>query len=188
MLLFAVGLSMAPAVSAADLVKICDIGIAKRQRVEVLRESPIGSTYVYSTRHGGMVTPFFGGPEQSRGDSVSMRCVGIYAQALIVWGEFTANALQGFVLLSPPGGASVERLDFAEKVPPARLYLGRREVVVAFPTMGLGETNARYVLYRHAFGLHGGDQVEASNVLPSPTGFEVIQLEQSEQIGSKSAM
>jgi len=47
--------------------------------------------------------------------------------------------------------------------------------------MGLGETNARYVVYRHTFGPQSRDQVEASNVLPSPIGFEVIQLTQSKK-------
>ena len=180
-LILAIGLSLSSLVAAADLVKVCDVGVAKRQRVEVLREEQIGSTYVYSIRHGGIVTPFFGDSEQSRGDPVSIVCVGKSTQALIVWGEFTANALQGFVLLSPAKGNSLERVDFAEKVPPGRLYLGRREVMVVFPTMGLGETNARYVVYRHAFGQLGSDHVESSNVLPSPIGFEVIQLEQSKK-------
>jgi hypothetical protein len=180
-LLLAIGLSMASAVTAADLVKVCDVGSTKRQRVEVLRESRVGPTYAYSIRHGGTVTPFFGDPEQSRGDPVSVRCIGKFARALIVWGEFTANAVQGFVLLYPQSGDSLERLDFAEKVPPSRLYLGRRETMVVFPTMGLGEANARYVVYRHGVGPQSRDQVEASNVLPTPTGFEIIELTQSKK-------
>ncbi|MYN44033.1 hypothetical protein GTP23_02995 [Pseudoduganella sp. FT93W] len=181
-LYIAFGLSLASALNAAELVKVCDVGVAKRQRVEVLREARIGDSYIYSIRHARTVTPFFGGPEQSRGEPVSIRCVGKFARALIVWGEFTANALQGFVLISPKDGASLARLDFAEKVPPSQLYLGPREVMLAFPTMGLGETNTHYVVYRYRFGPPSGEQVEAGDILPSPDGFEVIQLNQSSKV------
>lgn len=175
--ILALGLSLASTLNAAELVNICHIGAEKKQRVEVLREAQIGTTYIYSIRHGGAVTPFFSTPVQSRGDPVSIQCVGKTAQALIVWGEFTANALQGFVLVSAKNdGASLARLDFAEKVPPSQLYLGHHEVMLAFPTMGLGEHNARYVVYRYALGLKHNAQVEARDVLPSAKGFEVIQL------------
>ena len=71
-LIFAIGLSLASALNAAELVKVCNVGVAKRQQVEVLREARIGTTYIYSIRHDGIVTPFFGDLEQSRGDPVSI--------------------------------------------------------------------------------------------------------------------
>lgn len=185
-LILAIGLSLASVLNAAELVKVCNVGVTKRQQVEVLREARIGTTYIYSIRHDGIVTPFFGALEQSRGDPVSIRCVGKFARAMIVWGEFTANALQGFVLMSPKNGAPLARLDFAEKVPPSQLYLGPSEAILAFPTMGLGETNAHYVVYRYTFGPPIRDQVEADDILPSPNGFEVVQLNQSKKVRLKN--
>jgi len=120
------------------------------------------------------------------GSTLSISCVGKFARALIVWGEFTANAVQGFVLISLKNGASLARLDFAEKVPPSHLYLGPREVMLAFPTAGLGETNADYVVYRYAFAPQISNQVEADDILPSPNGFDLIQLNQSNKVRMKN--
>jgi hypothetical protein len=156
--------------NAADVVVRCDLGGPAERVVEVVRDAPIGSTHVYYLRQNGKRTPFFSTPEQSRGDVVSAACVGRHRRALIVSGEFTANALQGFVMVG------TERIDFAEKVYPGWLFLGPSEIVVAFATEGYGETNARYVLYRHRIGQSGDDQIEAANELPATREFEQIKL------------
>lgn len=159
---------------AAEMVSACDVGAKSRQRVEVTREARLASTYVYYLRQGRQRVPFFETAEQSRGESVLVQCVGKSQRVLIVSGEFTANALQGFVVSYPSTGAGLKRLDFAEKSRPIWLYLSASQVMVVSATFGYGETDAKYVVYRHVVGLE--DQTEAVNELPPVAGFERVKL------------
>lgn len=176
-LLYALLFGVGSTVNAAELVKSCILGADSSQRVSIIRDSKIASTYVYSLQQQGVRTPLFGTPEQSRGDSVKAECVGHRQRALIVSGEFTANALQGFVIAYPPSAAAPERLDFAEKMRPGWLYLGPHEIKVVFANSRYGESNANYVMYRHIFGKSDDDQSVPLEELPSPSG-ELIRLKQ----------
>lgn len=173
------GICLAPASYAAELVKACDVGTHPAHRVEIIRDSQIASTHIYYLRQSGKRTPLFESPERSRGDSVLAECVGKKSRALIVSGEFTANARQGFVITYHPGSEVPERLDFAEKATPHWIYLGPQEIIVVIPTFGYGETDAKYVAYRHLTGQIDGDRVDAMNQLPAQSGFEVIRLKSS---------
>lgn len=157
---------------AAELVKACDVGAP----LAIVRDSKIADTYIYYLQQGGKRRPVFGDPDQSRGSDVVAQCVGKNIRALVASGEFTANALQGFVITSPRGSSTPERLDFAEKNRPQWLYLSKHEIIAVVPTMGYGETSARYVAYHHAVGLSNADRVDAIDQLPSTGGFEVINL------------
>ena len=162
---------------AAELVTTCDLGGKASSRVDVVRDSKIADTYVYYLRQKGSKRPFFEDKDSSRGSSVQIACVGSHARALVVTGEFTANALQGFVLSRNPKNAVVERLDFAEKNRPAWLYLSPSETDVVIPTHGYGETNKKFVVYRQFVGSGAEPQVVPTDELPARDGAEVIKLD-----------
>jgi hypothetical protein len=162
--------------SASGVVTSCDVGGTASSRVDVIRDSKIADTYVYYLRQNSSMRPFFEDKDSSRGSSVQIACVGSHAPALVVTGEFTANALQGFVLRRNPKNGVVERLDFAEKNRPAWLYLSPSETDVVIPTHGYGETNKKFVVYRHFVGSTAEPQVVPTDELPARAGAEVIEL------------
>jgi hypothetical protein len=176
LMISALCISIASTSYSAELVKACDVGSHPSRTVEVVRDSKIASTYVYYLRQNGKRTPIFESPDQSRGESVLVECVGRKRRALVVSGEFTANARQGFVISSIGDAGELDRMDFAEKSPPQWLFQGEHEVIVIIPTSGYGETNSAYVAYRHTAGTHAADRTEAIDRLPSRSGFEVLRL------------
>ena len=166
----------ATSVLAAEPVLTCKLGPRPSQNVAVVRDLKIASTYVYYLQHGKVRTPFFGSLDNSRGSLVNAQCVGKKQRALIVSGEFTANALQGFAITHFPDSDRPERLDFAEKNRPMRLYLAPHEMLIVVATGGFGETDAKYVAYRHVAGLSEQYEAQGMNELPSPSGFDVFNL------------
>lgn len=162
--------------AAAELVTSCDVGGKASSRVDAIRDSKIADTYVYYLRQNGSVRPFFEDKDSSRGSSVQIACVGSHARALVITGEFTANFLQGFVLSRNPINGVVERLDFAEKNRPDWLYLSSTETAVVIPTHGHGETNKKYIVYRHFLGSVSEPQVVPMDELPARAGANVIEL------------
>lgn len=160
----------------AELVKRCDLGGRPSEKIAVVRDSKIASTYVYYIQQGKVRKPFFGDRDQSRGADVRVECVGKKSRVLIVSGEFTANALQGFAIASLAGADAPDRLDFAEKGRPSWLYLAPNEMAVVFETLGYGDSDAKYVAYRRA---GGQDQVEGVDQPPSQEGFDVVDLRPS---------
>ena len=162
--------------AAAELVKTCDVGSKPGSRVEAVRDSKVADTYVYYLRQNGSTHPFFENKDSSRGSSVQIACVGSHARALVVTGEFTANFLQGFVLSRNPVNGMVERLDFAEKNRPVWLYLSASETDVVIPTHGFGETNKKFIVYRHFVGSGAEPQVIPMDELPARADAEVIEL------------
>ena len=162
--------------AAAELVKTCDVGSKAGSRVDAVRDSKIADTCVYYLRQNGSTRPFFEDRESSRGSSVQIACVGSHERALVVTGEFTANFLQGFALRRNPANGVVERLDFAEKNRPAWLYLSPSETDVVIPTHGYGETNKKFIVYRHFVGSGAEPQVIPMDELPARADAEVIEL------------
>jgi hypothetical protein len=120
--------------------------------------------------------PFFEDKDSSRGESVRIACVGLRTRALVVTGEFTANFLQGFVLSRNPISGVVERLDFAERRRPGWLYLSPSETDVVIATHGYGETNKKFVVYRHYLGSDAEPQAVPMDELPARAGAEVVKM------------
>lgn len=164
---------------ASELVLTCNVGAKTAKRVEIVRDSGIGDTHIYYVRQEGGIQPVFGNPDDSRGSDVHIACAGEKQHALVVSGAFTANFLQGFVLTHNPATGKIERLDFAEKQPPEWLYLGAKKTLIVVPTNGYGETNKKYVMYRHLAGATTDGEPVGMDKLPAIGRFEVIQLEQS---------
>jgi hypothetical protein len=175
LLLFAALLSSTCS-AVGEVVSSCNIGPGPTVRVEVTREHQIADTWVYSLRHSGRTRPIFTEDETSRGSSVQTACVGSKNHALVVSGEFSANALQGFVLTYVPGKSGPGRFDFAEKRRPAWLFLSNEETILAVPTGGLGETSKRYVAYRNATGVNGEPSGQGVDWLPDARRYEKINL------------
>lgn len=170
-------LFVSPFVSATELMLTCNVGAKAAKRVEIVRDSNVGDTHIYYLRQDGEMHPFFGSPNDSRGSDVHAACAGKKQRALIVTGAFTANFLQGFVLVQNPAAGLIERLDFAEKSPPAWLYLGASNTMVVWPTHGYGEINKKYIVYRHVAGIKTDMEAEGTDRLPAADQFEVIRLE-----------
>lgn len=107
---------------------------------------------------------------------VNAQCVGKTQRALIVSGEFTANALQGFAITYFADSDRPDRLDFAEKNRPMRFYVAPHEMLIVVATGGLGETGGKYLAYRHVAGRSEQDEAQGMNELPSSSGFDVFNL------------
>lgn len=167
---------MASASLAAEAVQVCKLGAKASSRVELIRDDPVASTHIYYLQYAGQRTPLFGTKALSRGADVAAQCVGTRQRALILSGEFTANALQGVALTNNPRTHKIARLDFAEKDRPRWLYLGPQHLMVVVPSSGYGESDARYTLYRHRFSGKGHDRVMHVPELPPTTGSEIIDL------------
>lgn len=162
--------------SALEPVLSCDVGSKVKQRVEIVRDSEMASTYIYYVRRDGKLQPFFNNSDDSRGSDVHVACVGAQQRALVVSGEFTANFLQGFVLIRNPRDSKIERFEFAEKSPPGWLYLGTSKTLLVLPTHGIGEINKKYIVYRHVIGAKKDADAFGVNQLPDVAKFEVIKL------------
>ncbi|MBY0239635.1 MAG: hypothetical protein K2X55_10010 [Burkholderiaceae bacterium] len=97
--------------------------------------------------------------------------------ALVAYGEFTSNFLQGFVIVRGTPGGMLHRLDFAERSPPQWIYIGHDETLAIMPTHGRGEYGGRkYIVYRRANRDGAEADVSGADVLPPAGGFEVVQL------------
>jgi hypothetical protein len=161
----------------AEVFAACDLGGDPTSRVEVIREAPVADTYVYLLRQNGKATPIFSDVDSSRGASVSAVCVGRTNRALVLSGEFTANAVQGFVLTYRPANQKVGRLDFAEKSRPKWLFLSKDDTIVVIPTHGLGETSKKFVAYRTQKGSIDAATGEGIDQPPKAKGYEKIDLD-----------
>jgi hypothetical protein len=165
-----------PFVVAAEVVTACDVGAGPKMRVEIIRETPIADTYIYLLRQNGKATPIFSDLDNSRGTSVHTACVGRKNRALVLSGEFAANAVQGFVLTASPEGRKLGRLDFAEKVRPNLIYLSKAQTIVVIPTGGFGETSKKYVSYTNATGSNDEPMVKGIDQLPDAGAYEKIDI------------
>lgn len=132
----------------AEVLVSCNIGPGPTSHVEVLRENRIADTWLYSLRMNGQITPVFSEKDISRGSSVYVQCVGEKNHAIVLAGEFSANALQGFVLTYNPKKASLGRLNFADKLRPIAIFLNEKQTMAVVPTNGLGETGEKFRIYR----------------------------------------
>lgn len=161
---------------ASEVVQTCKLGTGPGLRVSVTRQAKAADSYIYAWRGPGGSHLFFESREASRGSAVRIICAGNDTHALVVFGEFTANALQGFVLRENPSTHRLDRLDFAEKVPPAWLFLGTSKTQLAFETGGYGETDKKYVIYSKAIGSDGDADSYGEDILPAAEGTQAIRL------------
>lgn len=171
------GIAAATSASAADVVQTCRLDGGASNTVRVTRERPIADTFVYSLHYAGKTEYFFNDEENSRGGPVKVMCAGKKERVLVVYGEFTANYLQGFALVHNRSSGKITRLDFAEKGPPVWVYRGGSEVIVVAKTFGAGENGGKpYVAYRYLIGKENEPIIEGMDAPAPPRGFEAIKL------------
>lgn len=170
-------LASTQAAAATTHVATCQLGSVPASTVKVTKRHPIFDTDIYELHYAGKTTYFFTDEEGSRGGPAKVICAGKKQRALVAYGEFTANYKQGFVLVFNHATGKIERLDFAEKAPPAWLYLSEHEAEVVLPTDGAGENGTTpYVVYRYIKGRKKQPEPEGLETPKPPAGFEVIQL------------
>ncbi|WP_139179182.1 hypothetical protein [Lysobacter sp. yr284] len=157
----------------------CELGNARDKRaVVVTAQDAESGAATYYLRYGGKpVQPAIRDIEHSRGLDARLSCVGRKRRAMLLFGEFGAGYPHGVVLSYNPATAAFERIDFAERALPSRIYLGERGSLVVIPTGGRGETDARYVVYRYAAGKGQDEESEATDELPATAGYTVIALD-----------
>ncbi len=132
-------------------VKTCQLG-SSGPTVTLLRSHRIGDTFKYFARVSGQAAkPIFeGDDDQARGTLIKATCAGTNAaRTLVVSGEFFGSGYpKGVAYAWNASQQKLERVDFAERAFPSRVYLNPTGMQLLFPNSG-GETLAKFVLYQH---------------------------------------
>jgi len=163
---------------SAHAVTTCRLGPAAAHVIKASREQEIAGSYIYTLRYARRTQYFYGSPDMSRGLSVQITCIGKRQRALITYGEFTSNFIQGFVIVRSPQTGEIHRLDFAERSPPQWLYTNNDETMVVIPNNGTVEYgNNKFIVYRRANRDGAEAGVRGVNALPPSRRFEVTQLQ-----------
>lgn len=153
--LFCAVFAISSQVHAAKLVLRCSLGAnhSSSNVVELRRSHPIFHTYLYSLnvpKQGGGGSLYEGDPEDSRGQLVQAACVGKKEHILVLSGEFTSNYIQGIALRfsDNEGAGGWQRLNFAERGRPTRVYASAKGMCVVIPNFGY-DSNKKYIVYRY---------------------------------------
>ena len=172
-------LMLIPLVSfGAEVMQTCQLGNQDTHVIKVTREKEIASSHIYALHYSGRPQYFFDSADASRGLSVHISCIGKKQRSLLVYGEFTSNFLQGFVIVRDHTTGKLHRLDFAERSPPKWVYMSNRQTLVIMETHGVTEYGKKkYVVYRRAHEDGAEVHVSGANALPAADGFEVVVLQ-----------
>jgi len=104
---------------------------------------------------------------------IKATCAGTKAaRALVVSGEFFGSGYpKGVAYGWNAPQQKVERMDFAERAFPSRIYLNPTGMQLLFPNPG-GETSAKFVLYQHDAA---SDRTEtlSTDTAPEPSGSTI---------------
>ena len=159
----------------ANKVLSCQLGA--RQSATLLRDHRIADTYVYYLEKQAVRTMLFAGNEdESRGRAVVSRCLGNKERILLVSGEFSSNYIKGLVLRYNQRTEQWERIDFAERARPIRIYLGARHMSVVIPNHGQ-ETDKKYLIYSYVSGKGQSEINTEADSLPSTDGLGMIRID-----------
>lgn len=122
----------------------------------------------------GQIEPAFKGEPTSdaTGEVVLAKCL---HHTLLVVLKHGPPYMPGAAFRLRPGTHAVERVYFAEKSLPIRLYLSGKEMLVVIPNIG-NETNKRYLIYRYVTGQGQPDESDASDQLPNAGAYEVMRI------------
>jgi len=155
----------------------CALGANHSESVSVNRGNKIANTHVYYLQRDHDSKLVFDGEESnSRGQSVSVGCVGKSEYVMILSGEFTANYVQGFAIRYNTLKKEWERIDFAEKARPQWVYINNQEMMVVIPNIGF-EMDKRFIVYRFVAGRGADEESFSSDTLPNSTDYQVIRIE-----------
>lgn len=159
-------------IQTAHAATTCRLGIDKGTEVKIVKSSKIYDTHLYFFQIAGKgKVPLFGDKDHSRGAYVQIDCVGTKHHALVISGEFTANALQGVMFTYNPTNHKIDRMEFAEKSRPSLVYLGDTSNLLIVQTNGNGDSDKKYSIYQTSANAEA--TTEYLDNLPSATGFDV---------------
>ncbi len=159
----------------ASKVLACKLGV--NQSAILLRDHRIADTYVYYLQKQDVRTMLFADNEDdSRGRAVVSRCLGDKERILLVSGEFSSNYIKGLVLRYNRQTGQWERIDFAERARPTRIYLGARQMSVVIPNHG-HETDKKYLIYSYVSGKGQPEDSTEADSLPSADGLRMIRID-----------
>lgn len=152
-------------------VKVCELG-SSGPTVTLLRSHRIGDTFKYFARVSRQTAkPIFeGDDDQARGTLIKATCAGTKAaRALVVSGEFFGSGYpKGVAYAWNASQQKLERVDFAERAFPSRVYLNPTGMQLLFANRG-GETSAKFVLYQHDAA---SDKTETLSIDTAPESTE----------------
>lgn len=170
------------ALSSAITEKSCALGANGSERVVVTRNHPIADTWQYSLSISGKTEAIWGAENDgSRGASVQVQCIGKKEKVLLIRGEFFAAAYpKGLLLRYFNRSKTWQRIEFAERLAPIKLYLGQTDTILVFPNQG-PEYSLPFVSYQAIMGKELPASIQASKTLPKTRGYQVFNLNQSQQ-------
>lgn len=163
---------------SAATVKSCALGADGSEQVQVTRDHPIADTWQYSLTVSGKTEAIWGAQEDdSRGSSVHVQCIGKREKVLLIRGEFFAAAYpKGLLLRYFNSSKTWQRIEFAERLAPSKVYLGQTDTIVVFPNQG-PEYSLPFVTYHAIAGKKSASSTHASKQLPKARGYQVLKLE-----------
>lgn len=152
----------------------CKFGLT--QSASILRGHRIANTYVYYLQNQDVRVMLFDANEDaSRGETVIANCLGNKERILVVSGEFPSNYIRGLVLRFNQQTKQWDRIEFAERARPTRVYLSSTQMSVVIPNHG-HETNKKYLIYTYMSSTGRSIEGVASDSLPPTIGQTVINL------------
>jgi len=150
----------------------CKLG--ETQSASILRDHQIDDTYIYYLKQQETSSLLFDDNEdESRGSEVKVRCAENKERVLIVYGEFSSNYIKGLALRYNQKSAKWERIDFAERAGPVRVYMNDHHMSVVIPNKG-NETNKKFLIYNYESGKGQSEENAVANSLPPADGQHVI--------------
>jgi len=171
--------AVAGSVKAQDMKTVlrCQMGRDEVHSVELLRSHAIADTSVYYIRQDEqMPEPMYPGDEdQSRGGEIESECAGGPERVLVVSGEFPSNYTQGMAIRFNDSTREWERIDFAERMRPTRVYLDASGMRVVIPNLG-HETDKKYIVYQYVSGHGQTASPQAVNVMPRNSNSDIADL------------
>lgn len=157
-----------------EAVTSCTLGSDRSHTLALLRDHPIDSTAAYYLSKDGAapVHLYQGDEDQSRGEDIQVACVGTKERVFVISGEFTSNYLQGVAVRYNTKAKRWERIDFAERMRPAAVYLDAKGMAVLIPNSMRNESSKRYIIYRYEGG-KGSSEQTYSDRLPKSQGVQI---------------
>jgi hypothetical protein len=152
----------APSQSATGMeaVTSCIFGNDRAHTIALLRDHPIGNTAAYYLSKDGAAPGrlYQGDEDQSRGEDIQVACVGTKERAFVLSGAFTSNYLQGVAIRYNTKAKRWERIDFAERARPTKVYFDANGMAILIPNTMRNESSKRYIIYRYQDGKGSGEQ------------------------------
>ena len=167
----AANLSLSP-----DLKEVIECDSGTGGKIAVLRHHHIQDTHVYLLRQRGLTTRVYPGEEDdSRGEKISVQCLGSKERILLIFGGFLSSGYnRGLLFRYLPSRKKWERTEFAEREYPSFLYLKPEQMWLVSPN-GVQYEAGKYILLRK-FNGKAPYLRELADDLPNTRGWQVYPI------------